>query len=142
MASPFFGPPPLRVVGSSPPHPAASPEIGSTTNTAEMIDGSAAAAGVRFGAMGGAPAPPGRPQLKRPPAPVMLTPPLGQATPAGPELAQSYVPPLAAMNLREPSTLSQPEGAATASSAPNPSSNAIAPAQANLGHGDFLMVVV
>src|SRR5438093_548050 len=63
MASPFFGPPPLSVVGSSPPHPAVSPEIGSTTNTAEMIDGSAAAAGFNVGAMGGAPAAPGRAQL-------------------------------------------------------------------------------
>ena len=89
MASPFFGPPPLSVVGSSPPHPAVSPEIGSTTNTAEMIDGSAAAAGVNVGAMGGAPAAPGCPQLNRPPAPVMLTPPFAQAAPAAPEFAQS-----------------------------------------------------
>src|SRR5213594_4077598 len=110
MASPFFGPPPDSVVGSSPPHPAVSPEMGSTMNVAEMMVGSAAAAGVRVGAVGGLLPTPATPQLKRPPEPVMLTPPFAQAAPAGPELAQSTVPPPA--NWILPSTLSQPDGAA------------------------------
>src|SRR5437867_12581600 len=105
MASPFFGPPPDSVVGSSPPHPAVSPEMGSTMNVAEMMVGSAAAAGVRVGAVGGLLPTPATPQLKRPPEPVMLTPPFAQAAPEGPELAQSTVPPPPA-NWMLPSTLS------------------------------------
>ncbi len=59
--------------------------------TAEMMLGSAAAVGVSEGGIGGAPAAPGRPQLKMPPLPLTLTAPAGHALTGdrAPELAQS-----------------------------------------------------
>src|SRR6266536_760855 len=100
-------------VGSLAPQLVVSPEMGSTMKTAEMLVGSAAAAGVRAGGDGGAPAAPGAPQLKRPPAPPTSTAPAGQ--PAGgpvPELAQSPATPV--RDRIDPSRASQPDGAATA----------------------------
>src|SRR5438477_2291804 len=144
MASPFFGPPPLKMVGSPAPHGVVSPEIGSTTNTAEMMLGSAAAAGVSVGAMGGAEPAPGRPQLKMPPVPPMSTAPAVQLPvgPARPEFAQSTVAPLAGLNRIEPSTASHPEGAARAPSALTPTRNATTPAHASLGHGLFFIALL
>src|SRR5689334_23937351 len=89
--SPFFFPPTMRVGSPPPTQPVTlSVEIGSAMKTAEMMLGSAAAVGVRVGGIGGAPALPGRPQLKMPPLPLRLTAPAGQALTGGavPELAQ------------------------------------------------------
>ena len=76
-ASPFFAPPAM-IVGSPAPQAVVSLEIGSTTKTAEMMLASAAAAGVRLGAIGGLEPPAGRPQLNSPPGPLRFTEPAGQ----------------------------------------------------------------
>src|SRR5947208_5821181 len=90
--------------------------MGSETKTALMMLGSAAAAGVSGGAVGGFEPAPGLPQLKRPPLPVTLTAPTGQlgtGVPA-PELPQSWLPAGLPAQRSLPSMLSQVEGAARA----------------------------
>src|SRR5260370_27879352 len=115
------------IVGSPAPQAVVSPAIGSTTKTAEMMLASAAATGVRLGAIGGLEPPAGRPQLNSPPGPLRFTAPAAHtyvgATP--PELAQSYAAPLAGLNRMPPSTASQPDRAAlTTAHARTPTSSA------------------
>jgi len=69
----------------------ASEEIGSTIKVEEIRLGSAAAAGVSAGGLGGEDPAAGEPQLKSPPLPLTPTAPGGQVATgdAAPELAQS-----------------------------------------------------
>ncbi len=109
--------------------------------TAEMMLGSAAAAGVSVGGMGGAPPVPGRPQLKMPPLPLRLTAPAGHTLvgEAAPELAQSYVVPAVPWNLMFPSTASHVVGAASTACTASRSSPAASPhADTAAGHLPFL----
>src|SRR3989442_2183606 len=98
MSTPFLSPPP-RTVESPEPHAVVFDESGSTTNSVDTMVGSAAAAAVRVGALGGALPTPGLPQLNTPPAPSTSTPP-GTAGHwrglRGPELAQSWITPVGA----------------------------------------------
>src|SRR5260370_1726853 len=119
MASAFF---PAMRVGSAGQGAVESVAIGSLTKTAEMMLGSAAAAGVSVGGLGAAPAPAGLPQLNRPPVPPTSTAPAPHVPdgPPTPEFAQSYVAPLAGLNSIRPSSVSQPPGAARAWRAKTP----------------------
>src|SRR5260370_17338452 len=92
MASPFF---PAITVGSPAPQAVESVAIGSLTKTAEMMLGSAAAAGVSVGGLGAAPAPAALPQFNRPPVPPTSPPPPphGPEGPPPPHFPQPYLPP-------------------------------------------------
>src|SRR5260370_9186012 len=119
MASAFF---PAITVGLRAPQAVEWVGIGSLTKTAEMMLGSAAAAGVSVGGLAAAPAPAGLPQLNRPPVPPTSTAPAPHVPdgPPTPEFAQSYVAPLAGLNSFRPSSDSQPSGAARAWRAKTP----------------------
>src|SRR5260370_38294508 len=110
MASAFF---PAITVGLRAPQAVEWVGIGSLTKTAEMMLGSAAAAGVSVGGLGAAPAPAGLPQLNRPPVPPTSTAPAPHVPdgPPTPEFAQSYVAPLAGLNSTRPASASRPSGA-------------------------------
>jgi hypothetical protein len=113
MASPFFTDD-VKVVASPAPQAVVSDESGSTTKALEMRLGSAAAAGVRLGGLGGAEPALGLPQLKSPPEPVTLTAPAGQlgSGEATPEFAQSNVTPEGDVNRMFPSIANHEDGAA------------------------------
>src|SRR2546428_6874996 len=117
IGSPFFTDV-VKVVGSfDTPQGVVSEESGSTMKVLEILVRSAAPAGVSDGAPGGVPPPAlGVPQLNKPPLPVTLSAPAGQAGTGGPapEVAQSKGTPLGGLRRTLPSSASQLEGAAGA----------------------------
>src|SRR5215467_1017184 len=141
--SPFLFPP-VKIDGSLPPTQPVlvSVVMASATKTAEMMLGSAAAAGVRVGGIGGAPATGfSRPQLKMPPPPLTFAAPAGHELvgDAAPELAQSYVVPAVPWKRMLPSFASQVVGAASTICAESSIAPAATPpAMAATGHLPFL----